>query len=106
MATIVPAPVFNAVAEGIGVHEFEYNAIIGHYCRYPRNGRPIPGAGGAKQELYFGYCVISYYSRSYDTVLLVDIYRRDCSHDWDDSEKETFKNIILMYRAARYRASR
>lgn len=106
MATTALSPLFKEVVQGIGVHEFEYNAIVGHYIRHPDSGRLIPGAGGAKQELYFGYCVISYYSRSYDTVLLVDIYRRDCNHDWNETDKGIFKNIIVRYRAARYGTGR
>ncbi len=101
MALVVEAPLFGTVASHIGIPKFEQFAILEYYSNKPRVGKNIWGAGGARQHEAMGFCVISYYSSTYDLVLLIDIYVGNCAGEWYHSDRDVFKRIIRDFKSIR-----
>ena len=103
MAIVLYTPLFKTVADGIGVPEVEFYAVLEYYSSKPKEGTRIVGAGGAKQHEVLGFCVITYYSRRFDAVLLIDLYKRNCAHDWPFADTDVFSKIIKRFSSIRKR---
>ena len=101
MVQVVLTPLFREIAPRISIPKVEYFALLEYYSSRPNSGDKIWGAEGARQHEVQGFCIISYYSPSFQVVALIDIYFGKCPDDWSDADRQAFRRMIRAFKSFR-----